>query len=503
MSSNYKVGMPRFLRITLLVLAAGVVPLVILVGSALWMVQANNSYSREILELRLARSAILNVLLALQDAERGQRGFVMTQDPDYLEPYSESTGQMPERLRRLHETTARIAGVANRVKGFDAIVGEKIAEMSRTIDLVRSGDRERAIDLIRTDRGLKLMDNARSTMDDSLAQVDDRLRVIVAEQIEVAENLKWTTITAAVAIVLVLAMAFFVIREHIRALSQARAEVEVLNAGLEERISERTQDLMRANQEIQRFAYVVTHDLRAPLVNIMGFLSELENALKSLAVYVLADGKTLSEQQVMDARTAVNDDLPEAIGFIRSSTRKMDQLINAILKISRDGRRKLLPENIDLKLIADNAAASVHHQIISAGGTIICDFGKVRHVVSDRITLDQIFGNLFDNAVKYQDSSRALTLEVRSYPIARGRIGIDVTDNGRGIGPQDLERVFELFRRAGRQDQPGEGIGLAHVRSLIRNLGGDITVESELGKGSTFKLVMPLDLTMIVRSTAL
>ncbi|PZU24485.1 MAG: histidine kinase [Shinella sp.] len=495
--------MTRFLRITLLFLAAGVAPLVILVGSSLWMVQANNNYSREILDLRIARSAILNVLLTLQDAERGQRGFVMTQDPNYLEPYSESTAQLPERLRQLHKATAAIPAVSRRIEGFDAIIDEKMKEMAGTIDLVRSGQRDRAVELIRTDRGLQLMEDARSTMDDALDQVDDRLRVIVAEQIEVAANLKWTTVSAAVAIVLVLAIAFFVIREHIRALSQARAEVEVLNAGLEERISERTQDLMRANQEIQRFAYVVTHDLRAPLVNIMGFLSELENALKSLTTYVLADGKTLSEQQVMDARTAVNDDLPEAIGFIRSSTRKMDQLINAILKISRDGRRKLMPEQIDLKLIADNAAASIHHQIISAGGSITCDFAKARHVVSDRITLDQIFGNLFDNAVKYQDPSRPLVLEVHSYPVARGRIGVDVKDNGRGIGPQDLERVFELFRRAGNQDQPGEGIGLAHVRSLIRNLGGDITVESELGKGSTFKLVMPLDLTMIVRSTAL
>ena len=68
-----------------------------------------------------------------------------------------------------------------------------------------------------------------------------------------------------------------------------------------------------------------------------------------------------------------------------------------------------------------------------------------------------------------------------------------MADNGRGIAPQDHERIFELFRRSGAQDQPGEGIGLAHVRALVRRLGGEITVQSELGRGTTFQVVaLPL-----------
>lgn len=90
---------------------------------------------------------------------------------------------------------------------------------------------------------------------------------------------------------------------------------------------------------------------------------------------------------------------------------------------------------------------------------------------------------------------------VRAMPAGKGRIRIDVEDNGRGIAVADRERVFELFRRAGEQDQPGEGIGLAYVRSLIRNLGGDITVASTEGTGSTFTLLLPSDLTTIVKGT--
>jgi signal transduction histidine kinase len=221
--------------------------------------------------------------------------------------------------------------------------------------------------------------------------------------------------------------------------------------------------------------------------------------MKAVSTYILADEKTPSTEEIREARQAVEEDLPEALGFIRSSTRKMDSLINAILKISRDGRRKLQPDRIDLRALVEAAAANVHHQLLETGGSTEVR-ARIGTIVTDRFSLEQTFGNLLDNAVKYQMPGRPLMLNIDAYPDGPGRIRIDVKDNGRGIAPQDLERVFELFRRAGEQDQRGEGIGLAHVRSLIRNLGGDITVESELGHGSTFTLTLPSDLTKIVRS---
>ena len=132
---------------------------------------------------------------------------------------------------------------------------------------------------------------------------------------------------------------------YTRELDRARAEVEALNTDLEGRVAERTDDLRRANEEVQRFAYIVTHDLRAPLVNIMGFTSELEAGLKPDQTLSWPSSPDDSDDPVIaEARQAALEDLPEAIGFIRSSTRKMDALINAILKISREGRRQLKPE---------------------------------------------------------------------------------------------------------------------------------------------------------------
>ena len=194
-----------------------------------------------------------------------------------------------------------------------------------------------------------------------------------------------------------------------------------------------------------------------------------------------------------DARLAMTEDLPEAIGFIRSSTNKMDHLISAIMKLSREGRRTLRPERIELKDVIDASAAAIQHQLSEASGEISLKL-DIPSILNDRLSLEQIFGNLLDNAVKYRAKARPLRIDVRAGAAGPDRISIEVADNGRGIAERDRDRVFELFKRSGDQDQPGEGIGLAYVQAVVRNLGGEITVTSELDKGTTFRIVLPREL---------
>jgi signal transduction histidine kinase len=210
----------------------------------------------------------------------------------------------------------------------------------------------------------------------------------------------------------------------------------------------------------------------------------MEASAETLKRYIGGD-----ESQAARAKTAALEDIPESIGFIRASTARMDSLINAILKLSREGRRELNPEPVELAKLFAAAAASVKHQLDEAGATLsIPDTAPI--IVTDRLALEQVVNNVVDNAAKYlaRDRPGRIAITVSQAP---GRIAIAVADNGRGIGEQDLERVFELFRRAGAQDRPGEGIGLAHVRALVRRLGGEITVRSELGQGSTFQIDLP------------
>jgi signal transduction histidine kinase len=131
----------------------------------------------------------------------------------------------------------------------------------------------------------------------------------------------------------------------------------------------------------------------------------------------------------------------------------------------------------------------VAHQAAEAQARIRIE--PLPNIISDRFALEQIFSNLIDNALKYLKPGVPGDISVRGR-IKLGFAIFEIADNGRGIDPKDRQRIFDLFRRAGTQDRPGQGIGLAHVRALVRRLGGTISVQSELNDGSTFTITLPI-----------
>jgi len=489
-----------FARSSLLMLLVGSAILVGIVLSSFFMASSTKAYFQDVVKLRDVRSSAADLVLYLRAAESGQRGYLLTQDQEFLTPFTNAMVNLPKARDRFKAAVAAQGSVDIAMADLDRLLGEKGQEMEGTVDLGRKGDFAGAVAIVKGSYGRQVMEGITTIIGKVIRDMDGQIGSGIEELNDSASSLQWFTIGGGVVILLVLGGAIAIVAQHVRELRHARTEVEELNAGLEERVNERTEDLIQANREIQRYAYIVSHDLRAPLVNIMGFTSELDATLKSISAYVLADGAQLTENEVKEARQGVEEDLPEAISFIRSSTKKMDGLINAILKISRDGRRELKPERINLQELLEATAASVYHQVSDAGGEVNISVAAARGLITDRFSMEQIFGNLFDNAVKYKHPDRPLTLSVKAQPIGRGAIKIEVADNGRGIAPEDHERVFELFRRSGVQNQPGEGIGLAHVRSLVRNLGGEITVTSTLGGGATFVIRLPTDLSQYVRS---
>ncbi|TWF55025.1 sensor histidine kinase [Neorhizobium alkalisoli] len=490
-----------FARSSLLMLLVGAAILFATVLSSFFLAQMTRSYFDDVTRLRALRSTSSDLLLLLQSAESSQRGYLLAQDAAFLEPYKTSISALPLQLEKVMKAADNQSMVTVPIDDIRRLVAVKVKEMQSTLDLATKGDLASALEIVRNQSGFESMQRLRGLVGEVVAELDGRLIAGIDDIRDSAGSLQWFTVGGGILLILVVGGAIAVIAQHVRELSRARKEVEELNTGLEERVNERTEDLIQANREIQRYAYIVSHDLRAPLVNIMGFTSELDATLKSIRTFVLAEeGAVLSENEVRDARLAVEEDLPEAIGFIRSSTKKMDGLINAILKISRDGRRDLKPERVNLGELLDATAASVYHQVNEGGGEVKISVDAARGLMTDRFSMEQIFGNLFDNAIKYKHPERPLELSVTAAPIGRGAVRISVADNGRGIAPEDHERVFELFRRSGVQDKQGEGIGLAHVRSLVRNLGGEITVTSTLGGGSTFVIRLPMDLSQYVRS---
>ena len=488
-----------FIRNTTLALAVGAVVLIGIIGSTLYLVYQTQNYSEQVIVSRRVRSSTADLLLMIQQAESGQRGYILTLDPDFLKTYREAVANLRDRQNRFEATIHENPFVKVDLTELQKSIAAKAVELDQTIELAAEGKQAEALEIVRSRLGLEQMVKVNEVLQGIIRSADERVASQIAAQIQMASVLRNTTIAGAFAIGLLLAGTVYIISRYVREIQGAQEELTVLNAGLEDRVQERTEDLMQANQEIQRYAYIVTHDLRAPLVNIMGFTAELEGALKAIQRLTDSLETAPSEDVLKEAQLAAKEDLPEAINFIRSSTRKMDGLINAILKISRDGRRPLQPEPIDLEAVVRASGDAIQHQIAEADGELDVSV-NVPNFVSDRFSIEQIIGNLFDNAVKYRDPKRPLKLAVKAFPLNRLKIGIDVIDNGRGIAPADHERVFDLFRRSGLQDKTGEGIGLAQVRSLVRNMGGEIKVKSDLGKGTTFMIRLPADLSQFVRS---
>jgi signal transduction histidine kinase len=488
-----------FIRNTLVALATGAVLLLGIIGSTLYLAYETQSYSEQVIAARRVRSSAADLLLMIQQAESGQRGYLLTLDTDFLSSYREAIVALRDRQSRFETTIRENAFIKIDIAELQKAVAAKARELDQTIELAVAGKHDEALQIVRSRLGLEQMNRVNDVLQSVIRAADERVAAQIASQVRMANILRIAAIAGAIAIALLLAGAIFIISRYVREIQGAQEEMRALNLSLEDRVQERTEDLMQANQEIQRYAYIVTHDLRAPLVNIMGFTAELESALAAIQRLLDALETGPSEDVLKEAQAAAQHDLPEAISFIRSSTRKMDSLINAILKISRDGRRPLQPEPIDLEAVVRASGEAIQHQIAEAEGDLDISV-NVSDFISDRFSIEQIIGNLFDNAVKYRDPSRPLKLSVKAFPLNRLKIGIDVIDNGRGIAAVDHERVFDLFRRSGPQDKAGEGIGLAQVRSLVRNMGGEVRVKSELGKGTTFMIRLPVDLSQFVRS---
>jgi signal transduction histidine kinase len=481
-----------FVRSTALLLLVGLLALLGIVGTTLWLGERTQVYFNEVVEARDARTAAVDLRALLQDAETSQRGYIITLDEQYLAPYQAALPQIDETIARLDAVLTPYPQAAEPLRQMHEDIAFKLAEMSETIDLVQQDRRADAVEIIRTDAGKEAMDRARAFFSGLITAADTRLTEGVENQRNTANLLRIVSIVGALVIFAVIAGVIWAVFSYTQELANARRAVEDANAGLEERVRERTADLGKANEEIQRFAYIVTHDLRAPLVNIMGFTAELETSVEAVRAHMESQAIEDDDPAATEARTAATEDLPEAITFIRAATRKMDGLINAILKISREGRRQLNPDTVDLAEIVDTSAAAVHHQVAERDGEIATDI-RVGKLITDRLSLEQILGNLLDNAIKYQEPDRPLRVAIRARHVPGNRVIIEVEDNGRGIADTDHERVFELFRRSGSQTSPGEGIGLAHVRTMVRSLGGDVTLTSRLGEGTTFIINLPRD----------
>lgn len=479
-----------FQRVVLAAMATGFILLMIAGFAAMMSARQTQADAVLVAHTYAVEQALSDASLLSERVEDIRRGYLLLYDDKML-------GKVRGTMAKLDPLIDRIAAITRdnpkqqaRIADLRALNASHLRSVVATLARMSSPDPAmQSMAAFDVDHSIATMDALRSMLSQMFVEEQ---RLLVRRIDERAASVRVFNITLAVTgvlIVVVMGAAFFVILRYTGDLNRSQDALRQLNAGLEDAVATRTAELKRANDEIQRFAYIVSHDLRSPLVNVMGFTAELEATIAPLATLidrVDAEAPALMTKEARDAKS----DLPEAIGFIRTSTAKMDRLINAILRLSREGRRTLTPVPVDVSAMTMAIRDSFQHRLTETGAELDV-VGRFPVLISDRLALEQILSNLIENAIKYLQPGRPGRIAVTARADGK-RILIDVADNGRGIAPTDHERIFELFRRSGMQDRPGEGLGLAHVRALSYRLGGIITCISSLGEGSTFRLSLPM-----------
>jgi signal transduction histidine kinase len=472
--------------------AGAAVILLCLTAFSFWLTQRVLRDAETADELNKFNARLTQFVQMLRTVESSQRGYLLAGTPEFLRPYNEMRGQLLPLAQQLEAEAPKELASAKRIAAVFEPLSAKLGEMEETLTLADSGQKDRAIERLKDGFGRGLT----TRMEDDVRAIQDEGNALIRTDEESTRQLqRFNLFVDAVGAVLILTFSFLSLFLLLRANAAIRDAQDALfraNLDLEDTVAQRTAALKRANEEIQRFAYIVSHDLRSPLVNIMGFTSELETLRKELF-------EKLGEANGLAGADTLSKDFDEAFGFIKSSIARMDRLIAAILRISREGNRPLNAELIDTKALVEGLVAGVEHQIREKEAGV--EVGSLPSIVTDRLALEQVFSNLIENAIKFLKPGAKGEIKIEGQ--SRGAdVVYTISDNGRGIDPRDHQRIFELFRRSGSQDVPGEGMGLAFVAALLRRLGGTIAVESQLGYGSVFKLTLPRALAKPDRKAA-
>ncbi|MBV8260226.1 MAG: histidine kinase, partial [Paraburkholderia sp.] len=280
-------------------------------------------------------------------------------------------------------------------------------------------------------------------------------------------------------------------------ISQRLIEAERLRLGFQADLARRADQLARINetlrqqtQENEMFIHGVSHDLRAPLVNLQGFSRELDHACDDLRERI-ASSSLAPEARERIERT-IDEDIGEALRYLQTAVLRASHIIDALLRLARVGRVEYQRQRVSVQELVQRVIDAMHGSIRARGAQV--NVHPLPDVWGDPTALEQVFANLIGNALNYLDPARDGRVEIGTASAPPGVESLQifyVRDNGLGIPEVGLPRLFQAFQRMHGNVVPGEGIGLALVRRVVERHGGRVWVESAEGEGTTFYLSLP------------
>lgn len=426
-------------------------------------------------------SVIKELRAQLYAAESGHRGYLITTESEYLEPYHLALDQIQNLLNQLSDSTTELPQQFGRSATLNELVANKIQEMSDIVLLVDQAEKRSALRVVNTDKGLEL---GRQIMALMAEMEQDEQQLLQDRRFESSQKTFYLAATLLITNILGLVLTgtiFYITLRHHRRTEIMRVALEDANQNLEQKVADRTQEitryseeLERSNKELEDFAFVASHDLQEPLRKIRAFGDRLL--------------KRYSDE--------LGDHGSDYIRRMHAASERMSLLIDDLLSFSRVTTKQKPFTSVDLNEIIASVKDNLEFAIESTQATVETDNLPV--IDADESQIRQVFANLISNSIKFMKDGvppriQILASKADDPPDERDWVRIEVIDNGIGFDQQYDEKIFNLFQRLhGRDAYSGTGIGLALCRKIIERHNGSITAMSSEGEGSTFIIYLPV-----------
>jgi signal transduction histidine kinase len=444
------------------------------------------------------------MLTRLVDAETGERGYIITGDSAFLQPYRGAREAIVAHLDTLHRLTADNPSHLARLDTVTGLVTRRLAMLDRRNALrTHAGFDSVRVDFNRTGGGKPLMDSVRAL----IAAIDGTEQLLLAERTKSKAVYERSVVIVAVVGALVAALSALLInlllarsatiearlagevRERAQelevmneqlshqasTLEEQAVEMEALNEELQssnEELAQRTLEAESANRVKAQFLANMSHDLRTPLNAVVGYVDLLKMGIQGPLTPLQLESLDRIERSSGHLRTLVSDVLEYA-------------------KIEA-GKVQLRIEPVTIAEVLDGVHPVVARQAEEKGIALTHSCPAILTARADREKVEQILLNLVDNAIKFTDRGGSVHIDCTGAGV---EVSIEVRDTGRGIPSESLESVFEPFVQVDAKrvsaEPHGVGLGLAISRELAMAMSGDVGVTSTLGEGSTFTLTLP------------